>query len=283
MEAGEISNTAWDAVLRRDRGYDGKFVYVAITTGIYCRPSCPSRRPHRRHALIFSNTAEAERAGYVACLRCHPNSLTPAEEGIKAALDYIQEHIDRRITLDELSQVSGLSPNHFQQTFKRIVGVSPKAFYDAQRLIRFRQFVQAGESVSSACYGVGYGSSRALYENAMRWLGMTPGTYQRRGAGTVIHYTIIQAFLGRILLARTDLGVSSIRLGQDDSLLLRDLQEEFARAVLLPDEKPPTEWAATVRSCEVDDPFLSRLPIAAQCRIFETKLWALIALRNSRI
>lgn len=283
MEAGEISNTAWDAVLRRDRGYDGKFVYVAITTGIYCRPSCPSRRPHRRHALIFSNTAEAERAGYVACLRCHPNSLTPAEEGIKAALDYIQEHIDRRITLDELSQVTGLSPNHLQQTFKRIVGVSPKAFYDALRLIRFKQLVRAGESVSSACYGVGYGSVRALYENAMHRLGMTPGTYQRRGEGTVIHYTIIQTLLGRILLAGTERGVSSIRLGQDDDLLLRDFQEEFARAVLLPDEKPLTKWAATVRSCEAEDPFLSRLPIAAQCRIFETKLWALTALHNSRI
>ncbi len=283
MEASEISNTAWDAVLRRDRGYDGKFVYVAITTGIYCRPSCPSRRPHRRHALMFPNAAEAERAGYVACLRCHPNSLTPAEESIKAALDYIQEHIDRRITLDELSQVSGLSPNHLQQTFKRIVGVSPKGFYSAQRLIRFKQLVRAGESVSSACYGVGYGSSRALYENAMHWLGMTPATYQRRGEGTVIRYTIIQAFLGRILLAGTERGVSSIHLGQDDDLLLRDLQEEFARAVLLPDEKRLTKWAATIRSCEAEDPFLSRLPIAAQCRIFETKLWALIALQSSRI
>jgi len=232
---------------------------------------------------MFPNAAEAERAGYVACLRCHPNSLTPAEESIKAALDYIQEHIDRRITLDELSQVSGLSPNHLQQTFKRIVGVSPKGFYSAQRLIRFKQLVRAGESVSSACYGVGYGSSRALYENAMHWLGMTPATYQRRGEGTVIRYTIIQAFLGRILLAGTERGVSSIHLGQDDDLLLRDLQEEFACAVLLPDEKRLTKWAATVRSCEAEDPFLSRLPIAAQCRIFETKLWALIALQSSRI
>ena len=211
------------------------------------------------------------------------NSLTPAEESIKAALDYIQEHIDRRITLDELSQVTGLSPNHLQQTFKRIVGVSPKAFYDALRLIRFKQLVRAGESVSSACYGVGYGSVRALYENAMHRLGMTPGTYQRRGEGTVIHYTIIQTLLGRILLAGTERGVSSIRLGQDDDLLLRDLQEEFARAVLLPDEKRLTKWAATVRSCEAEDPFLSRLPIAAQCRIFETKLWALIARQSSRI
>jgi AraC family transcriptional regulator, regulatory protein of adaptative response / methylated-DNA-[protein]-cysteine methyltransferase len=283
MAVSEISNSAWDAVLRRDRTYDGKFVYVAITTGIYCRPSCPSRRPHRRHALVFSNAAEAERAGYVACLRCYPNSLNPAEESIKAALDYIQGHLDRRITLNELSEVSGLSPNHLQETFKRIVGVSPKAFYNAQRLVRFKQLVRAGESVSSACYGVGYGSSRALYENAMHWLGMTPGTYQRRGEGTTVRYTIIQTFLGRVLLAGTDRGVSSIRLGQDDEVLVRDLQEEFAHAVLLADEKSLTKWAATIRSCGAEDPFLSRLPIAAQCRIFETKLWALIALQNARI
>jgi len=117
----------------------------------------------------------------------------------------------------------------------------------------------------------------------MHWLGMTPATYQRRGEGIVIRYTIIQAFLGRILLAGTERGVSSIHLGQDDDLLLRDLQEEFARAVLLPDEKRLIKWAATVRSFEAEDPFLSRLPIAAQCRIFETKLWALIARQSSRI
>src|ERR1700758_1845134 len=109
MAVSEISNSAWDAVLRRDRTYDGKFVYVAITTGIYCRPSCPSRRPHRRNALIFPNVDEAERQGYVACLRCHPSSLTPAEAGVKAALDYMEEGTDRRISLDDLSQVSGLS------------------------------------------------------------------------------------------------------------------------------------------------------------------------------
>jgi AraC family transcriptional regulator, regulatory protein of adaptative response / methylated-DNA-[protein]-cysteine methyltransferase len=280
MTVRRISNPAWNAVLRRDRGYDGKFVYVAITTGIYCRPSCPSRRPLRRHALFFSTAAEAERAGYVACLRCHPNSLTPAEESVKAALDFVQQHIDRRITLNELSKVSGLSSNHLQETFKRIVGVSPKAFYNAQRLIRFKQLVRAGESVSSACYGVGYGSSRALYENAMRWLGMTPGTYQRRGKGTVIRYTIIQTSLGRVLLAGTTLGISRVCLGHDDGLLLHDLQDEFCLALLLRDQKAFRKWEATVRFCEAEDPFLSRLPAAARCRIFETKLWALIALHN---
>ena len=278
MAATPISKTAWDAVLRRDRGYDGKFVYVAITTGIYCRPSCPSRRPHRRHALFFSTAAEAERAGYVACLRCHPNSLNPAEKSVKAALDYIQEHIDHRITLAELSKVSGLSSNHLQETFKRIVGVSPKAFYNAQRLIRFKELIRAGESISSACYGVGYGSSRALYENAIRWLGMTPGRYQRRGKGAVIRYAILRTSLGRVLLAGTARGISSIRLGHDVDFLLRDLHDEFTLARLFADKKPFDGYIATVRFCEAEDAFLSRLPIATRRRVFETKLWALVAL-----
>ena len=283
MAATRISNTAWSAVLRRDRGYDGKFVYVAITTGIYCRPSCPSRRPHRRHALFFSTAADAERAGYVPCLRCHPNSLNPAEKSIKAALDYIQGHIDRRITLAELSKVSGLSSNHLQETFKRIVGVSPKAFYNAQRLIRFKELIRAGESISSACYGVGYGSSRALYENARQWLGMTPGTYQRRGKGAVIRYTILQTPLSRVLLAGTARGISSIRLGHGDVVLLAGLRDEFALARLIADKKPFDRYTATVRFCEIEDAFLARLPIPARIRIFETKLWALIALHHSRI
>lgn len=283
MAVVEISNAAWDAVLNRDRRYDGKFVYGAITTRIYCRPSCPSRRPHRRHALIFANAEEAERAGYVACLRCHPNSFTPAEQGIMATLDYIRENVDRRITLRELSKASGLSANHLQQTFKRIIGVSPRAFYNAQRLVRFKQLIRAGESVSSACYGVGYGSSRALYENAMHWLGMTPRTYQRRGDGTVIRYTIVQTDLGRVLLAGTERGISSIRLGPDEDLLLRDLREEFSGATLEPDKSFHSEWALTLRSCGTEDPFLLTLPIAERFRIFETKLWALLALRDRKV
>jgi AraC family transcriptional regulator of adaptative response/methylated-DNA-[protein]-cysteine methyltransferase len=131
-EANEVSNLAWHAVLKKDRKYDGKFVYVAVTTGIYCRPSCPARNPQRRNTLIFLTPAEAERQGYVACLRCHPNSLTPAEKSIKATLDYIEAHVDQTITLTTLSQVSGLSPHHLQETFKRIVGLSPKAFCDAR-------------------------------------------------------------------------------------------------------------------------------------------------------
>jgi AraC family transcriptional regulator of adaptative response/methylated-DNA-[protein]-cysteine methyltransferase len=277
---GDSSNTAWEAVLRRDRSYDRKFVYVAVTTGIYCRPSCPSRRPYRHNALIFSNAAEAEEAGYVACLRCHPGSLTPAEKSIKVALEHIEEHFDRRIILEELSRISGLSPNHLQQTFKQIVGVTPKAFCNARRFIRFKQLLRAGESVSRACYEVGFGSSRGLYEKVWRWLGMTPRTYQRGGEGTVIRYALTQSFLGRLLVAGTERGVCSIRVGHDDGLLVRDLQEEFGNASLLRDEKFLNLRAFSARSSLGEDPFLSMLPIVAQHRIFETKLSALIALHT---
>jgi AraC family transcriptional regulator of adaptative response/methylated-DNA-[protein]-cysteine methyltransferase len=148
---GEISNVDWHAVVKKDRHYDGKFVYAAVTTGIYCRPSCPARNPQRRNTLIF---------------------LT--EKSIKAALDYIETHLDQAITLNTLSQVSGLSPHHLQETFKRIVGLSPKAFCDARRIARFKQYLRAGQSISSACYEVGYGSSRALYEKTTRFsLGRT--------------------------------------------------------------------------------------------------------------
>jgi AraC family transcriptional regulator of adaptative response/methylated-DNA-[protein]-cysteine methyltransferase len=233
--------------------------------------------------LIFSNATEAEGAGYVACLRCHPDSWTPAEKSIKAALDYIEEHFDTRITLAELSQVSGLSPCHLQQTFKRIVGVSPKAFCDARRLARFKRLLRAGESISRACYEVGFGSSRALYENAVRWLGMTPRAYQRRGEGTVIRYALTRSFLGPLLVAAAERGVSSIRTGRDDGVLVQDLQEEFNRAVLVPDKKLLAQWALPPESCAAEDLFLSMFPIVAQCQIFETKLWALIAFHTPRI
>ncbi len=162
------------------------------------------------------NPVEAEGAGYVACLRCHPNSWTPAEKSIKAALDYIEEHFDRRITLEELSQVSGLSPSHLQQTFKRIVGVSPKAFYDARRFIRFKQLLRAGESVSGACYEVGFGSSRGLYEKAAPVAGYDALYISTRRRRNCYPIRLERSFLGRLLVAGTEQGVSSIRVGQDD-------------------------------------------------------------------
>jgi len=270
-EPGAISSVAWHAVVKKDRHYDGKFVYAAVTTGIYCRPSCPARNPQRRNTLIFVTAEEAERQGYVACLRCHPNSLTPAEKSIKAALDYIEAHLDQTITLNTLSQVSGLSPHHLQETFKRIVGLSPKAFCDARRIARFKQYLRAGQSISSACYEVGYGSSRALYEKTKKGLGMTPAVYRHGGKGIRVCYAIIDSSLGSVLVAGTEQGLCAVLLGENDDLLLRELHEEFPGAVFK--QESSAKWKAAVLSCQGEDLLLLKLPASLRGRVFQARVW----------
>jgi AraC family transcriptional regulator, regulatory protein of adaptative response / methylated-DNA-[protein]-cysteine methyltransferase len=270
-ETTEISNAAWHAVLKKDRHYDGKFVYAAVTTGIYCRPSCPARNPHRRNALAFLTAAEAERQGYVACLRCHPNSLTPAEKSIKSALDYIESHLDQVITLNTLSQVSGLSPHHLQETFKGIVGLTPKAFCDARRIARFKQYLRAGQSISSACYEVGYGSSRALYAKTGKRLGMTPSVYRRGGKGIRVSYGITDSALGSVLVACTDQGTCVVLVGEDEGLLLRELREELPGAVIK--HESSAKWKAAVESCQDEAPLLSKLPVSLRGRVFQARVW----------
>ncbi|HEV3058879.1 MAG TPA: Ada metal-binding domain-containing protein, partial [Vicinamibacterales bacterium] len=251
-----VDNTAWQAVLQRDRLQDGKFVYVALTTGIYCRPSCPARHPHRRNALLLQSAGAAQRLGYAACRRCHPDSLAPAEKSIRVALVYIETHVDQTTTLNTLAQVSGLSPNHLHQTFLRIVGLSPKGFCDARRLVRFKERLRLGESISDACYGAGYGSSRALYEKATKNLGMTPATYQRGGDGTRIRYADIGSMLGRVLLAGTEDGACTVLLGADDKTLIRQLRAEFPHAALARERVVPRRWTAAVQHCQSEDPLL---------------------------
>jgi AraC family transcriptional regulator of adaptative response/methylated-DNA-[protein]-cysteine methyltransferase len=267
----EIGAVEWTAVVSKDRRYDGKFVYAAVTTGIYCRPSCPARNPQRRNVLIFLTTAEAERQGYVACLRCHPNSLTPAEKGIKAALDYVEAHLDQTTTLNTLSQVSGLSPHHLQETFKRIVGLSPKAFCDARRIARFKQYLRAGQSISSACYEVGFGSSRALYEKTRKGLGMTPADYRRGGKGIRGVYSIIDSALGSVLVAGTEEGLCAVLLGDDEDLLRRELRQEFPAAVFK--KESSAKWDAAVLSCQSEDPLFAKLPASLRGRVFQARVW----------
>jgi AraC family transcriptional regulator of adaptative response/methylated-DNA-[protein]-cysteine methyltransferase len=270
-DPGRISNVDWHAVVKKDRHYDGKFVYAAVTTGIYCRPSCPARNPQRRNALIFLTAAEAERRGYAACLRCYPNSLTPAEKSIKAALEYIEAHLDQTTTLNTLSQVSRLSPHHLQETFKRIVGLSPKAFCDARRIARFKQYVRAGQSISSACYEVGYGSIRALYEKTRKGLGMTPAVYRHGGKGIHACYAITDSLLGSVLVAGTEQGLCAVLLGEDEKVLLRELRKEFPDAILK--QESFAKWEAAILSCQDEDPLLSKLPESLRCRVFQARVW----------
>jgi len=274
-DPGYFADSTWEAILNRDRYADGEFVYAALTTGIYCRPSCPARLPHRRNTVIFKTAGEAERQRYISCRRCHPSkgSLTPAEKGIKHALDYIEAHLDETVSLQTLSQASGLSPNHLQQTFKRIVGLSPKAFCDARRLAHFKLRLRRGESVTSACYAVGFGSSRALYDKTGKGLGMTPVVYQQGGDRLPIRYAMSDTTLGEVLLAATETGLCTIILAQTEKRLLRALRSEFPKAVLIRQKEPPREWSAALRMCQLEDPLLSTLPRTLRHCIFQAKVW----------
>jgi AraC family transcriptional regulator of adaptative response/methylated-DNA-[protein]-cysteine methyltransferase len=272
---GAISDSTWNPVAKRDRHSDGAFVYAAVTTGLYCRPSCPARHPLRRNTLLFRTAEEAESEGFTPCSRCSPasNSLTLAEKCVKAVIEYLDTHFSDKITLDTLSRVTGLCPNHLQETFKRIVGVSPKAFCDANRLRHFRQLLRKGETISAAIYGAGYESSRAVYEKSNRCLGMTPSTYRRGGEGVTIRYSITPAKLGRLLVAGTGRGICALLIVGDDKLLIGQLQGEFPKAILERDKITPAKWIAAVQSCQSEDPLISKLPGASRRQVFEIKLW----------
>jgi AraC family transcriptional regulator, regulatory protein of adaptative response / methylated-DNA-[protein]-cysteine methyltransferase len=270
----ETTDDAWEAIRKRDAQLDGAFVYVAVTTGIYCRPSCPARHPRRRNVLVLPTASDAELQGYMACRRCHPRAdeLTPAETAVKAALEYIAAHFDQLISLKTLSQVTGLSANHLQETFKRIVGLSPKALVDAHRVIRLKQYLRLGASISSASYDVGFGSSRALYEKATKNLGMTPARYARGGDGARIAYASVGTPLGRVLVAGTDRGVCSILVGSDEASLVRELRTELPKAFFVRDEGAEN-WLEAVRSSLREYPLVSKLPDDVRRDVFRAKIW----------
>ena len=183
---------AWRAVAERDGRYDGQFVYAVKSTHIYCRPSCPSRRPSRENVSFFTTPADAEREGYRACKRCDPRAER-GDTAIQKARAYLDAAGERSVSLTELAAHAGVSASHLQRSFKRIVGVSPKAYQHARRVEQFKARLRAGDTVSRATYEAGFGSSSRVYENTDAMLGMTPAAFRRGGAGVRIHYTIADA------------------------------------------------------------------------------------------
>lgn len=274
QEHRRASNTEWLAIRTRDRRSDGQFVWVALSTYIYCRPSCGARRPARHRVLVLPTATVAERHGYSACRRCHPGTTAPscAETGITVALSYIQNHPDSTVTLRCLSQVVGLSPNHLQRLFTRIVGMSPRDYRDHRRLARLKELLRGGTAVTDAAYAAGYGSIRALYEKGSRNLGMTPATYGQGGAGTHVRYAIVDSNRSRVLVADTDLGLCTILVGERDEDLVAELSREMPRATLVRELAPPAAWGAAVRTCTFVDPWLSNLPLQVRRDIFRARM-----------
>ena len=266
----------WQAVQQRDRSADGAFVYAVRSTGIYCRPICPSRRPSRAQVVFFAGPAEAEQGGFRACLRCHPReSVMPTHqpEWVQQACRYIEDHADEPLTLDTLSAQLNVSAYHLQRTFKRAVGVSPRQYAEVQRLARLKTSLKEGETVTSALYDVGYGSSSRLYERSDSQLGMTPRAFRQGGQGVKIHCTIVDCALGRLMVAATAKGICFVSLGDDDDTLLAALRHDYPSAEIRHDAKQLGAWVRVIASYVSGHETQLDLPLDVQATAFQWRVW----------
>jgi AraC family transcriptional regulator, regulatory protein of adaptative response / methylated-DNA-[protein]-cysteine methyltransferase len=227
------------AIARRDAAMDGRFVYSVATTGVYCRPCCAARMPRRENVAFHATCAAAEAAGFRACKRCRPNE-PPLAARHAAAMEAACRALDRAVAEGEdlpplaaLAGASGLSSFHFHRLFRRIVGVTPKAYAGARRMARIQAGLAGPDSVTEAIYDAGYSSSSRFYERAPSMLGMTPTQYREGGRDAVIRFALGRCSLGDVLVAATDKGVCAIQLGDTPEALLAELERRFPRATLI--------------------------------------------------
>jgi AraC family transcriptional regulator of adaptative response/methylated-DNA-[protein]-cysteine methyltransferase len=265
----------WQAVLRRDRLCDGQFVYAVRSTGVYCRPSCPARRPRQEQVVFFASPAAAAEAGFRACRRCQPDQPAPDEPNLATVQQicrYLEQPHEHAPTLAELSQQFHLSPYHLQRTFKRIVGVSPRQYAAARRLERFKNGLKDGQAVTDALFDAGYQSASSAYGPARRQLGMPPAVYQSGGQDIAISFTLAPSALGWLLLAATDKGVCAIKFGDDEAALERSLRNEFPSAAIERSSRLEQWLSALQDYLQGVQPHIN-LPLDVRATAFQQRVW----------
>ena len=272
MQRTPDPRAAWRAVEARDARSDGRFVYAVRSTGVYCRPSCPSRRPRRDRVEFFAGPRDAEQRGFRACRRCRPERTEPSlAERARAAIDAAG---GTNVPLARLASELSVSPAHLQRTFTRAEGMSPRAYAERVRSERMRQSLRAGRQVSRATYDAGFNSSSRAYAASARMLGMTPGSYRRGGAGMEIQYALIDSSLGRLLVARTDRGICAVYPGDSDAVLERQLADEFPRAGR---RKAVTPFAEARQVRDALDKGGETPPFDVNGTEFQRRVWAALA------
>lgn len=266
----------WQAVRARDVTQDGAFVFAVSSTGVYCRPSCPSRRPRRENVSFFRGPEAAEKAGYRACLRCRPRASggNARLEMVKAVCRHIEQHLDQPVTLASLGAAFHQSPFHLQRTFKEVLGVTPRAYADSCRMNQLKRNLQAGHNVTRALYDAGYSSSSRLYERTASQLGMTPDKYRRGAIAASIRYTCADSPLGRMLVAATDKGVCAIQFASSDDELEHGLKHEFPFAIRRRDDSALHSWKEKLLRQMRGEKLNSSLPLDIQATAFQRRVWA---------
>lgn len=265
----------WKAILSRDPRADGTFYYAVDTTGVYCRPSCPSRQARPEHVRFYATPAEAEVAGYRACRRCRPSQPTPASRlgALVTEACRLLESSEHLPSLGELASRAGISKYHFHRLFKACTGVTPRAYAAAHRSRRVQAELLRCETVTAAMFEAGYGSTGRFYEVAGDVLGMTPSAYRAGGARTKIRFAVGVCSLGAILVACSVRGVCAIALGDDPEELIRDLEQRFPRAHLIGGDAGFDRLVAMVVGF-VEAPHLGfSLPLDIRGTAFQQRVW----------
>jgi AraC family transcriptional regulator of adaptative response/methylated-DNA-[protein]-cysteine methyltransferase len=262
----------WISITQRTRS-EVPFLYGVRTTGIFCRTTCPSRRPRRENVVIFDSVEEAVTAGFRACMKCTPErAATPIDRAIVDACA-MMEAAEEPPSLAEIARTAGLSPSHFHRQFRKGTGMTPKEYLDTIRRRRLQNALGENEPVSSALYGAGFGSPSRLYEQSDRQLGMTPGRYRKGGKGTEIRYATANCTLGWVVAAATEKGICAIELADTEAAAEQALETRFPQASLRRDEEALGEWLPRIVA-HVDDPRAGfTLPLDIAGTAFQQRVW----------
>lgn len=265
-------DSCWQAVCSRDSQYDGQFVFAVHSTGIYCRPSCPARRPLRRNVSFQRTPAEAEQAGFRPCRRCSPQGLSPAEQldQLVSAACRLLDSSDKPLTLAQLAARIGLSASHLARAFKARTGLTPRAWSEAQRRARLEQQLPAADSVLDAALSAGYSGTRALYQGASA---LSPAQRRKQGAGELLHYSIAPCPLGHLLLASSAKGICALLFGDDPAALLSELQQRFAAAELQVDNPGLGDSLRQVLAQISEPQRAAQLPLDIRGTAFQQQVW----------
>ncbi|HEV7464043.1 MAG TPA: bifunctional DNA-binding transcriptional regulator/O6-methylguanine-DNA methyltransferase Ada [Methyloceanibacter sp.] len=265
----------WVAVVARDAAFDGLFYIAVSTTGIYCRPSCPARRPKREHVRFYDTAADAEAAGFRACKRCKPRQPSLVQQYAEKVAEACRliETADEEPKLDALARSAGLSPYHFHRIFKSVLGVTPKAYATAHRNKRVREELGRNATVTQAIYGAGFNSNGRFYATSSEVLGMTPSQFRSGAPNSEIKFAIGDCSLGSVLVAASDKGVCAILFGDNAEDLTRDLKKQFPRARFIGDD-PAFERLASKVVGFVEDPRMGLdLPLDIRGTAFQHRVW----------
>jgi AraC family transcriptional regulator of adaptative response/methylated-DNA-[protein]-cysteine methyltransferase len=265
----------WAAVLRRDAAFDGAFYYSVKSTGVFCRPSCPSRRPRRENVAFHERPEDAERLGFRPCRRCRPTAPALSERQAKAIARAcaLLDATDESPSLQRIAREVGMSRFHFQRVFKAVTGVTPKAYATARRADRVRQLLPTRATVTAALYDAGFNSGGRFYASAGAVLGMKPGTFRTGGQGEVIRFAVATCSLGKILVAATAKGVCAITFGNDTKVLVRELEKRFPHARIVAGDRAFEALVAEVVGAVEQPSRPFELPLDVRGTAFQQRVW----------